>query len=149
MTSKKAEADDKARKKFNKWYDKNRDSHNERRRARYRENAEIRAKARANAKRTRDRGGSAVNTKPVLVGGTYLYSPSAVAEKIDRSTETLRTWKRNGWVPQHTHGRGRPMYTMAQIRLLRRLAKAVEKYRYHKDYEARIKVVAEKIAGEW
>lgn len=147
MTNKAAE--EKARKKFGRWYDKNRDDHNAKRRAKYKDSAEVREKARANAKRTRERGPGTVSTKAVYVDGTYLYSPSAVAEKIGRSTETLRTWKRNGWVPAHTHGRGRPMYTMAQIRLLRKLARAVEKFRYHKEYEVRIQYVAKQIAGEW
>jgi hypothetical protein len=147
MTNKAAE--EKARAKFGRWYDKNREDHNAKRRAKYKASEEVREKARANAKRTRERGPGIVSTKPIRVGGEYLYSPSAVAEKIGRSTETLRTWKRNGWVPQHTHGRGRPMYTMAQIRLLRKLARAVEKFRYDKEYEARIQSVAEQIAGEW
>jgi hypothetical protein len=143
------EQDDKAREKFGRWYEKNREDFNAKRRQRYAQDSELRKKARENAKRQREaqRERTEIDTTPTVRGGVKTYRPAQVAELIGRSPETLRTWRRNGWLPESDSRH--PVYTAKQVKLLKKLSDTIAKYRYAKDYEARVETVVAKLHEAW
>ena len=146
------ETSEKSKKKFRNWYVNNRDDFNATRRKKYAENKELRDKARANATRQREKV-SDPDTGPVLrtVNGRTLkvYRAAAAGAMIGRSPETIRTWIRNGWVPDVDDGWTHRTFTKGQINLMRRLANVIEKYRYADDYQARVDKVVASIHKQW
>ena len=144
--------DDKSKKKFRNWYVNNRDDFNAKRRAKYAKDKNLREKARANAKRQREKV-SDPDTGPVLrvVHGRTLkvYRAAAAGAMIGRSPETIRTWIRNGWVPDVDDGWTHRTFTKGQIALMLRLANVIEKYRYADDYQMRVDKVVVSIHKQW
>lgn len=139
----------KAHVKFSKWYEKNKDTHNEQRRKAYAQDPEVREKAIANAKKQREarRKAGPVDTTPVKVNGVKTYRTAQVAALLNKSTETIRGWRRNGWLPESD--KRVLTYTDHQVKLLRKLAKVVDEHRYSKDYEERLNKVVNDIAEKW
>lgn len=143
--------DEKAQRKFRNWYENNREDYNAKRRERYKKNKAMRDKARENARKQRAKGAD-VDTSPVLrrVSGRTLkvYRTAAAGAMIGRSPETIRTWIKNGWLPDQGDWTHRT-FTKGQIKLMQRLANVIEKYRYAKDYQARVDKVVASIAKQW
>ena len=144
--------DEKSKKKFRNWYANNRNEFNAKRREKYAEDPGVRDKARANARHQRAKV-SDPDTGPVLrvVSGRTLkvYRAAAAGAMIGRSPETIRTWIRNGWVPDVDDGWTHRTFTKGQINLMRRLANVIEKYRYAPDYKERIERVVASVHKQW
>lgn len=142
----------KASQKFRNWYANNREEYNAKRRERYAKDKGMRQKARQNAKRQRQKTDS-VNTEPVLreVSGRTIkvYRTAAAGAMIGRSPETIRTWIKNGWIPDHPDGWTHRTFTKKQIKLLQRLANVIEKYRYDDKYQDRLEAVVASIQKQW
>lgn len=143
-------AEEKNRRKFSRWYDRNRDDHNAKRRKAYAQDPERRKKAREASRKYREEHGASkrpINKEPsrMTADGKALYRPSQAAVMISRSVETLRTWRRNGWIPA-VEGN---LYSMKQIELLQQLANTVEKHRYAKGYDEMIEQVLATLHAEW
>lgn len=139
----------KASVKFRKWYEKNKEDHNAQRREQYAKDPEVRQKAIANAKRQREqrRKAGPVDTTPIKRNGEKLYRTAQVAELLNKSTETIRGWRRNGWLPESD--KRVLYYTDNQVKLLKKLAKVVDEYRYAKDYDDRLNKAVNEIAEKW
>jgi hypothetical protein len=144
--------DDKSKKKFRNWYENNRDDYNAKRRERYAKNKDLREKARANARKQRAKGGD-VEVEPVLrkVSGRTIpvWRVGAAAQMIGRSPETIRTWIKNGWVPDVDDGWTHRTFTKGQIKLLQRLSNCIEKHRYAQDYQQQLAKTVESIRKQW
>lgn len=145
-------SDEKSKKKFRNWYTQNREDYNAKRREKYSQDKELREKARKNARKQRQKTESP-DTGPVLrtVSGRTLkvYRVSAAGAFIGRSPETIRTWIRNGWIPDVADGWTHRTFTKGQIKLMQRLANVIEKYRYADDYQARLNKVVASIHKQW
>ena len=152
MTEQTLTSDEKSKRKFRNWYKQNRDEYNAKRRERYKQSKEMREKARENARKQRQKTDS-VDTSPVLrtVSGRTLkvYRTAAAGAMIERSPETIRTWIKNGWLPDKDDDWTHRTFTKKQINLMRRLARVIEKYRYADDYQARLDKVVASIAKQW
>jgi hypothetical protein len=152
MTETTAQKDEKAKRKFRNWYENNREDYNAQRRERYKQNKELRDKARENARKQRAKD-AVVDTSPVLrkVKGRTIkvYRTAAAGTMIGRSPETIRTWIKNGWVPDQDDEWSHRTFTKGQIKLMQRLANVIEKYRYAPDYQARVDKVVASIAKQW
>lgn len=152
MTDTTTQVDEKAKRKFRNWYQQNREDYNAKRREKYKQDKELREKARANARKQRQKGGD-VDTEPVLrkVSGRTIpvYRVGAVGQMIGRSPETIRTWIKNGWVPDQADGWTHRTFTKGQIKLLQRLSTCIEKYRYAADYQQQLAKTVESIRKQW
>ena len=139
----------KAKEKFSRWYERNSDEYNAQRRERYSQDPEARAKAIENAKRQREvrRKAGPISTDPIRRDGQYVYRTAQVAVMLDKSTETIRGWRRNGWLPEAD--KRVLYYTKPQITLMKKLAKVIDECRYDKDYEQKLDEVVEYIEQRW
>jgi hypothetical protein len=147
-----SKADQRAKDKFNAWYEKNREDYNAQRRKKYSQDQELRKKARENARKQRQKT-TGPDLSPVkrLVHGRKIavYRVSAAAENIGRSPETIRTWIRNGWLPEQEDGWTHRTFTKRQMGLMKRLGNVIDKYRYADDYHQQLEKVVEQIRTKW
>lgn len=139
---------------FRKWYEEHGDDLNAKRRDRYASDPEYREKAKAQARiareRRRARGGQVSETtvKRVIDGKEVeLYRVSAAAEMIGKSPDTIRLWTRKGYVPGEA-GEHR-LYSLKQVKLLQKLAKVIDKYRYNRKYKHILNQAVKHIHNNW
>ena len=127
--------DKRRRTSYRRWYDNNRADYNEKRRQRYREDQEYRERQIECSLQTRRDSDGTPSSRPVvkLVGGVEVkvWRIGQLSHKVKRSPQILRQWEKRGWLPRGgAGGNTHRYYTQDQVRLVKRLVRVADKYRY-------------------
>jgi len=146
-------------KKFDRWYQTNRDEHNRKRREQYAKDPARREKARRQAREYRERTREPrekAGFVRVQVGpdrSVLCWRIGKVADYLGRYTKTLRVWESAGLIPAPTvRFDHRRVYTEEQVSLIAALSRFLKKNRYvtHKsNYQKKLDRIVQKIQEEW
>lgn len=121
---------------YRKWYASNKEQFNAKRRARYAANAQYRKKAINNSRqgreRTRPTGDEGALIRMVGVNEVKVYRISSVSLQIGVPVPVIRAWERKGIIPNPSFGRGHRVYTKNQVKLMKKIAACVVKFKADK-----------------
>ena len=106
-----------------KWYGDNRDDYNALRRERYAADKEAREKARLRAAKYREESPTIERTLFRELNGkrVRVFSTGEVAAKMKRTTQMLRNWQKDVFIPESSFEGTHRVYTKKQVNLILQL----------------------------
>lgn len=146
--------DERAKSAYRKWYDKNRETHNERRRQAYASDPKLREKALEKQReyRATERGNNGDGKHFRKVGNkkVEVFRIGTVAEIVGRDIQVLRLWEKKGRIPKPTIKSAQRFYTQRQVDLIQEFVQLMDEVRYQRNTreEALSKKTAE-IKAQW
>lgn len=133
-------ATEKSRTAYQKWYQTNKASFNEKRKKKYHSDPEVREKAISNAKKYRQenprQNGEEQHYREVGGKVVEVFRITETANRIGRSVESIRSWEKKGWIPTPSIDSTHRYYTIKQIQLLKDFAEFIDQVRYDREVRA-------------
>lgn len=141
----------KTQKKFSEWYEKNAEERNAKRRAKYRKDKEFRdsEKARVQAYRSKTSVGNQKTYRTLNGESVEVVRIGKAAQLAGTTREIIRRYESEGLIPISTwHDEPQRLYTLAQCKLIKKLADFRRQTRAPADHLKVVRLVA-RIFERW
>lgn len=116
------------------WYKENREQYNLERRRKYAFDGQTSKDAVNRSREYRSKAkGKPVSRSIYLAdknGAVELFSSGTVAQKFNRTAQTLRSWETRQWIPRpHVEGLSQRFYTREQIDLIKKIVDFIDEHK--------------------